>query len=1143
MNSFRYLQVEQRRVVMAEPKVEVDQSAPFSPVEAADSMVVEKIPEKTQPLSLSHSADSSSLQYAGTYHATNPQVEKPYALENEFSRAHAEINNKQQLPASEAAKTEGMKQSTSLPILAGLDWQHHLDAVLGPQRTALVPSTESSEANTNHGMEIDRLQKELENANSQYLELSAELESARAEMNRLRQGGTAANMHGTELEIAKQEIIRLQAASWSQHGAYSTELARAKDEIVRLQSELRGVKISSTDLSHAKELNSLLLADIEASAIDLTKTNEELRNLRGQYEHSMSEINRLQAQQRSAVAELNGAKDEINKLQTDLTSARSNSAGELLAAREQIEKLRAELDSVQGQSGSSSTELINAKQKILNLEGQLQISSTHLGGYASQLTIAKEEINRLQNELSSLHQLHGKSSSELTVAREQLGTLQLSQESRDISSVRLSNVGNESTGTSQQIENPHSENGIAPIDLSKEREENSRLRDELSAASKQIQELKDEVGRLQADLMVFQFESPELLKSREEIERLRVQIQQLSDSHPTFSSREVDNGDLVSATLLDELTMELMTTNEHLEKATQARMNVERELAAARVEAEEAGGLRVSLESLQAEFKVAKEAERKLADVMTKIEGLKSQLAVTSENEERTSKIAADANEELLSLNTALGLVRESEQELSKLVDALRLEVKSLKAEMVVLKESEGKMRESYVATKAELEKVAAELEKVKEAEERATGVAASTGDELDALTEELRITKEGEARAKAAFTDYSLKLQRMRIELEDATKLAEKARAFKFDLDEANIKLKKLMESERSMSATMASLRAEVGNANAEIARAREEGEAALAEKESDIEMEMSRMKTEWGAAVAEEKRLKEESSALSKALTKVTDEKDELKSTSASLIEELTKAKQDLKQVSAKIETLETKLQAALLEVEAVKASEERALSQVKVNSYNPDVEVKESESGAEVTIPSEEYQALKTSAKEVEELANKRVALSMAQVEAAKASEKEMQSKLEMAKKDIEASRAELIEAMKKRDEAEAAKFAVEGMLRTQRGQGRYQAFNGGPPMGSPSNGMDRQGYMLSPASGNSQNSSPLHPTVPFSFPTPPRLNLQEKIPSESLANVLATQLPLEEKKSRPRFSSKIGSYFGKKKDSGSKKSQAV
>lgn len=100
-------------------------------------------------------------------------MQKPYALENEFSRAHAEINNKQQLPASEAAKTEGMKQSTSLPILAGLDWQHHLDAVLGPQRTALVPSTESSEANTNHGMEIDRLQKELENANSQYLELSA----------------------------------------------------------------------------------------------------------------------------------------------------------------------------------------------------------------------------------------------------------------------------------------------------------------------------------------------------------------------------------------------------------------------------------------------------------------------------------------------------------------------------------------------------------------------------------------------------------------------------------------------------------------------------------------------------------------------------------------------------------------------------------------------------------------------------------------------------------------------------------------------------------------------------------------------------------------------------------------------------------
>lgn len=43
--------------------------------------------------------------------------------------------------------------------------------------------------------------------------------------------------------------------------------------------------------------------------------------------------------------------------------------------------------------------------------------------------------------------------------------------------------------------------------------------------------------------------------------------------------------------------------------------------------------------------------------------------------------------------------------------------------------------------------------------------------------------------------------------------------------------------------------------------------------------------------------------------------------------------------------------------------------------------DAEVKEP--GAEVTIPHEEYQALKRAAHEVEELANKRVAMAMAQV----------------------------------------------------------------------------------------------------------------------------------------------------------------
>ena len=54
-----------------------------------------------------------------------------------------------------------------------------------------------------------------------------------------------------------------------------------------------------------------------------------------------------------------------------------------------------------------------------------------------------------------------------------------------------------------------------------------------------------------------------------------------------------------------------------------------------------------------------------------------------------------------------------------------------------------------------------------------------------------------------------------------------------------------------------------------------------------------------------------------------------------------------------------------------------------QVKLSSHDPDAEAEVKEPGAEVTIPHEEYQALTRKAREVEELANKRVAMAMAQV----------------------------------------------------------------------------------------------------------------------------------------------------------------
>lgn len=154
------------------------------------------------------------------------------------------------------------------------------------------------------------------------------------------------------------------------------------------------------------------------------------------------------------------------------------------------------------------------------------------------------------------------------------------------------------------------------------------------------------------------------------------------------------------------------------------------------------------------------------------------------------------------------------------------------------------------------------------------------------------------------------------------------------------------------------------------------------------------------------------------------------------------------------------------------------------------------------------------------------------------AAKASENEMRRKLEKASNDVEASKADIREALKKQENAEAAKSALEAMLRNYRTDRKSQALsaglNGGP-LSSPMNGSgDRQSYLNSPTQGSSQSSSPSHPS--FALYTSP--GAQERMTTESIAQGSGTKLPSEEKQRRVKLSSKFGSYFGKKKETGVK-----
>jgi exosome complex RNA-binding protein Rrp42 (RNase PH superfamily) len=73
-------------------------------------------------------------------------------------------------------------------------------------------------------------------------------------------------------------------------------------------------------------------------------------------------------------------------------------------------------------------------------------------------------------------------------------------------------------------------------------------------------------------------------------------------------------------------------------------------------------------------------------------------------------------------------------------------------------------------------------------------------------------------------------------------------------------------------MSASMASLKAELNNARTELAATREDHGLALAEKEQRCELELNQMRAQWEVAVISEATLTDANFALNESLLKVT-------------------------------------------------------------------------------------------------------------------------------------------------------------------------------------------------------------------------------------------------------------------------------
>jgi len=163
------------------------------------------------------------------------------------------------------------------------------------------------------------------------------------------------------------------------------------------------------------------------------------------------------------------------------------------------------------------------------------------------------------------------------------------------------------------------------------------------------------------------------------------------------------------------------------------------------------------------------------------VEELRAQMALSKQSMETTA-LVSELRASVDALHTELDAIKKSEAKYRAIVSSSQARIEDLERRLYESRDAEAKAKESVVLTNSDLQKVSIELAIAKEAIEWVGGDNAALSAELAAKNAELEAkdaevvsTKEGEARAKAAFTDYSLKLQRMKLELEDASKLADK--------------------------------------------------------------------------------------------------------------------------------------------------------------------------------------------------------------------------------------------------------------------------------------------------------------------------------------------------------------------------------
>lgn len=419
------------------------------------------------------------------------------------------------------------------------------------------------------------------------------------------------------------------------------------------------------------------------------------------------------------------------------------------------------------------------------------------------------------------------------------------------------------------------------------------------------------------------------------------------------------------------------------------------------------------------------------ADVMSELESIKQELSklkldMASVLQERR-RAEQEIDSSMVSMqhhSSTLEMVKREIEEINEehvLVELARIEAIKERGEVEAQrKESSERFKAAKEDTVKKKKKMTQEIENAKELENKL----AITISDITMLQGGLNLVKKMERREENIESNF----------LKEGEQTVDESMLFSTtkELEATKKELASVRDDSFQFMTSMDVVRNELRHVMEETARVKKrEQKTEMIIKNLNSKLLKAKAKLE-ATSVAEDK-ANSIVSNLSLTLEQLKSESEKAKKELSLISEETAIIKADIQKTVMEIELAEERLQAALQDLKAIKASESKALdnlkAQVEITIIN---RASASKRGSTITISKFEYEYLVGSAIGALEIADKKVSAAHAWIEALKASEKEIMIKTELSRRESRELKVEEEREVRKTEQSSSAKKVVEKEL---------------------------------------------------------------------------------------------------------------